>query len=138
MRAGRVVQQGTVDDVWRAPADAEAARFLGYATVLTGAAAHRVQQAAGVDGPGDQLALRRSALRVAPDGPLTGRVLAARTTPELVRLRLDVEGVGEVDAVADLPLAGGTVPGVGTAVPLVVDLTRAAPVLDSEVSGGWS
>jgi thiamine transport system ATP-binding protein len=138
MRAGRVVQQGTVDDVWRAPADAESARFLGYATVLTGAAAHRVQRAAGVARPADQLALRRSALRVAPDGPLTGRVLAARTTPEVVRLRLDVDGVGEVDAVADLPGAGGAVPGLGTAVPLVADLTRAAPLFDSEVSGGWS
>jgi len=138
MRAGRVVQQGSVDDVWRAPVDAEAARFLGYATVLTGAAAGRVQRSAGAGHVADQLALRRSALRVAPDGPLTGRVLSARTTPELVRLRLDVEGVGEVDAVAPLPVVGGTVPGLGTAVPLVVDLTRTAPVLDSEVSGGWS
>jgi thiamine transport system ATP-binding protein len=136
MRAGRVVQQGTVDDVWRAPADAEAARFLGYATVLTGVAAARVQRAAGVAHPADLLALRRSALRAAPDGPLTGRVLAARTTPELVRLRLDVEDVGEVDGVADLPLGGGAAPGVGTAVPLVVDLTRTAPVMGSEVSGG--
>jgi thiamine transport system ATP-binding protein len=97
-----------------------------------------VQRAAGVARPADQLALRRSALRVAPDGPLTGRVLAARTTPEVVRLRLDVDGVGEVDAVADLPVAGGAVPGLGTAVPLVADLTRTAPLFDSEVSGGWS
>ena len=138
MRAGRVVQQGTVDEVWRTPADAGAARFLGYATVLTGAAAHRVQRAAGVDHPAEELALRRSALRVAPDGPLTGRVLAARTTPELVRLRLAVDGVGEVDAVADLPLGRATAPAVGTEVPLVVDLTRTAPVVGSEVSGGWS
>ena len=34
MRAGRVVQQGPIDEVWRAPADPETALFLGYAHVL--------------------------------------------------------------------------------------------------------
>ena len=47
MRAGRVVGSGTVDEVWRHPADAEAARFLGYATVLEGQAARQVLPAAG-------------------------------------------------------------------------------------------
>ena len=42
MRAGRVVQAGTLDEVWRTPVDAEAARFLGYATVLEGDAARAV------------------------------------------------------------------------------------------------
>ena len=47
MRAGRLVQSGTVDEVWRAPVDAEAARFLGYATVLEGEPARRVLAAGG-------------------------------------------------------------------------------------------
>jgi thiamine transport system ATP-binding protein len=69
------------------------------------------------------VALRRSALRVAPAGPLQGCVTAARSTPDAVRLRVEVHGVGEVDAVA---APGGSVPGVGRQVSLVVDLTRTA------------
>jgi thiamine transport system ATP-binding protein len=107
MRTGRVVQAGTVDEVWRAPVDAEAARFLGYATVLEG----------------QGLALRRSALRLDPAGTLRGRVLSARITPDAVRLTVDVEGLGEVHAVGD-PEA--ETPGVGHDVRLVLDLTRAA------------
>jgi thiamine transport system ATP-binding protein len=120
MREGRVVQAGTVDAVWRAPVDAEAARFLGYATVLDGEPARRVT---GTAGP---VALRRSALRQAADGPLRGRVLAARMTPELVRLTVAVDGVGDVPAVADLPGRGGPSAAVGQDVALVVDLTRTA------------
>ena len=41
MRAGRVVQAGTLDEVWRRPVDGEVAAFLGYATVLSGHAATR-------------------------------------------------------------------------------------------------
>ena len=81
MRAGRLVQAGTIAEVWRAPADAETARFLGYAAVLTGRAAERL------------LAARRPSTRrrrwrcgaprceVDPDGPLHGRVGSARLTP---------------------------------------------------------
>ena len=36
MRGGRLVQQGTPAEVWAAPADADAAGFLGYAAVLDG------------------------------------------------------------------------------------------------------
>ena len=60
MRAGRVVQAGTVDDVWRSPVDAEAARFLGYATVLDDEPARRVT---GVARPG-----RAAAVGAAPGG----------------------------------------------------------------------
>ncbi len=128
MRAGRLVQEGTVEQVWRSPVDAEAARFLGYATVLEGAAARRVLDAAGATaGPGVGehlvLALRRSALRVATAGALVGRVLSARLTPDAVRLTVHVDGVGEVHAVGDLD---ADLPAVGNAVHLVLDLTRAA------------
>ena len=126
MRAGRLVQSGSLEEVWRSPADADAARFLGYATVLDGEAARRVLTAAGhtpVAATGTRVALRRSALRVAPGGALRGRVRSARTTPDAVRLRVAVEGVGEVDAVAaqDAP-----VPSAGSEVALTVDLSRAA------------
>ena len=127
MRAGRVVQSGTLDEVWRGPVDGEVAAFLGYATVLTGPAAGRVLAAGGGADAGcavtdASVALRRSALRVAPAGPLHGRVLEARITPELLRLVVDVEGVGEVHAVAeqDSPVR------VADDVRLQVDLGRVA------------
>jgi thiamine transport system ATP-binding protein len=127
MRAGRVVQSGTLDEVWRGPVDGEVAAFLGYATVLTGSAAGRVLAAGGGADAGRpvtdaSVALRRSALRVAPAGPLHGRVLEARVTPELLRLVVDVGGVGEVHAVAeqDSPVR------VADDVRLQVDLGRVA------------
>jgi thiamine transport system ATP-binding protein len=104
MRAGRIVQAGTVDEVWRHPADAATARFLGYAGVLTGSACRTVLAA--LEPFPDQhvaaVALRRSALRVDPAGQLLGSVHSARTTPEQTRLVVDVDDVGRVDAVADL------------------------------------
>jgi thiamine transport system ATP-binding protein len=129
MRGGRLVQSGTVADVWGRPADAEAARFLGYATVLEGAAARRVLEgtpAPGRPGPA-ALALRRSALVLDPAGPLHGRVLSARSTPDAVRLLVDLDGVGEVQAVA-APSADA--PGVGHVARFVVDLTRTARLGD--------
>jgi thiamine transport system ATP-binding protein len=121
MRAGEIVQQGAIDEVWRAPADPDTALFLGYARVLEAGAAERVL--AGTIAP-PRLAVRRSAFRVEPDGELGGRVTAARVTPEQVRLVVDVEGVGELDAVAPLDQH----PGIGQAVRLSVDATRTAPV----------
>jgi thiamine transport system ATP-binding protein len=126
VRGGRLVQSGTLDQVWRHPADGEAARFLGYATVLDGEPARRLLLAGTAVDPGTggpTLALRRSALRLDPHGPVAGRVVAARATPDTVRLAVEVDGVGTVDAVAD-PSAG--TPGVGHAVRLVLDLTRTA------------
>jgi thiamine transport system ATP-binding protein len=108
MRAGRVVQEGTLDAVWRAPADADTARFLGYARVLDPPAAALL----GLDGT-HPVALRRSALRVETGGRLRGAVREARATPELTRLVVEVEGVGPLDAVADTAQAvraGETVP----------------------------
>ncbi len=96
MRAGRLVQEGSLEAVWSSPADADTARFLGYATVLGPAAARRL----GLPGSGP-VALRRSALRVDPAGAVRGVVVEVRATPDLTRLVVDVEGVGRLDAVAD-------------------------------------
>ena len=51
MRAGEIVQQGAIDEVWRAPADPQTALFLGYARVLEGAAAEPGAAAAADAGP---------------------------------------------------------------------------------------
>jgi thiamine transport system ATP-binding protein len=121
MREGRVVQDGPIAEVWRAPVDPETALFLGYARVLRGTTATALLAAAGLpDAPA--VAVRRSALTVAPSGPVTGTVLSGRVTPELVRLVVDVPGIGEVDAVAPLDAHAGA----GEVVHLMVDVTRLA------------
>lgn len=121
MRAGRVVQHGAIDEVWREPVDEETALFLGYARVLRDRGAQQVLEAAGLPSA-YAVALRRSALVVDDEGPLRAVVGSARVTPELVRLVVDVAGVGVVDAVA--PLGGRIAP--GDEVSLRVDVTRLA------------
>ena len=130
MRAGRIVQAGTLDDVWRHPVDATTARFLGYARVLDAPTAQRLAAATGGEVPtGAELAVRRSALQVHPAGAragsLAGRVDSARVAPDLTRLVVEVEGVGVMDAVAgpDVPVR------VGERVGLRLDPARCA-VLD--------
>ena len=82
-----------------------------------------------VTGSGGPVALRRSALRQAPDGPLLGRGDRGADDPGAGPAdACDVEGAGDLPAVADLPHAGGPGPGVGQDVRLVVDLTRTAPL----------
>ena len=95
------MQAGTLADVWQAPADAWTARFLGYATVLDGAAALALREIADPEARWTQVALRRSAIRLDPHGPLSATVLSARVTPEQVRLELDVAGVGRLSGVAE-------------------------------------
>jgi thiamine transport system ATP-binding protein len=59
---------------------------------------------------------------VDPEGALAGTVVASRATPEQVRLVVDVEGVGEADAVAPLDARVG----VGQRVRLAVDAGKLA------------
>jgi thiamine transport system ATP-binding protein len=121
MRGGRIVQQGDIAEVWRAPADPETALFLGYARVLRGAAAATLLTAAGLPAA-PAVAVRRSALAVAGGGPIGGTVVSGRATPEQIRLVVDVDGIGEADAVARL----GTHPAPGDRVALTVDPSRLA------------
>ena len=123
MRDGRVVQQGDIAEVWRAPADPTTALFLGYARVLEGHAAATLLEAARLP-PADAVAVRRSALAVADDGVLRGVVTSGRATPGQIRLVVEVEGLGRMDAVARL----GTHPGPGDRVGLTVDPGRLAPI----------
>jgi thiamine transport system ATP-binding protein len=111
LRSGRLVQAGTAAEVWRRPVDEETARFLGYAAVLAGDPAARLLRV--VDGSrhlsGGSVALRRSALRVDANGPLSGSVVSVRSTPEQSRLVVDAGDLGRLDAVAplDVPLRAG-------------------------------
>ena len=124
MREGRVVQQGSLGEVWSHPVDGWAAGFLGYAEVLTGAPALALRRLVDPGATWSALALRRSALRVDDSGPLWGEVREARLTPDQVRLTLDVDGVGVLPGVA----APGTHPAVGERVRLSLELSRTAPV----------
>ena len=137
MRAGRLVQAGTVEEVWRHPADPDTARFLGYAAVVTGPA---VQVLLGGEGAVDgdpapaALALRRSALQLDPDGRLAGVVRSARVSAELTRLVVDVDGLqetGPVDAVARL----GVPVRAGERVRLRLDRSRVAVPGDATHAG---
>jgi thiamine transport system ATP-binding protein len=101
MRAGRIVQSGTVEEVWRAPADAWTARFLGYATILEGSSALVVRDLVDPGATWTEVALRRSAIRLDTAGPLSATVISARVGPEQLRLELDVAGLGRLPAVAE-------------------------------------
>ena len=118
---GEVVQEGPIAQVWANPTTPRTATFLGYAGVQVGEAAARLTRVAGLP-PAQWVALRRSALRVEPDGALTGTLSAVTSTPEQLRLRVQVDEVGEVDAVAPLDRALA----VGDDVRLSVDATRMA------------
>ncbi len=128
MERGRILQEGTLDEVWRAPVSPAAALLLGYRTVLQGPEAHRLALAAGHPAPAavTAIALRRSALRVVPtedtSAPLRGRVVAATLTPDVVRLRVLVEGLGQMHAVAGHDARVG----LDQEVCLTVDLGRTA------------
>jgi thiamine transport system ATP-binding protein len=121
MQDGRVVQSGAIDEVWREPVDEATALFLGYARVVRDDAASRVLAAAGLP-PAYAVALRRSALVLDEAGALTARVESARVTPEQVRLVVEVDDIGPLDAVA--PLGSRVSP--GDEVTLRVDVTRLA------------
>ncbi len=124
MRDGRIVQSGTLDEVWGRPADGWTAQFLGYATVLTGERARRLRDLAVPNATWQAVALRRSALRVDPAGPLTARVEEARVTPDQIRVQLDIDGAGSLPAVAD----PGTDVRVGAEVRVSIDTSRIADV----------
>ncbi|MGB3764552.1 MAG: ABC transporter ATP-binding protein [Ornithinimicrobium sp.] len=118
MLRGQLAQHGATDEVWRQPGSAEIARFLGYSTVLHGAAAQQVLDSASPRSPsadqdraavagGAGLALRRSALHLGPrprgavedtDTPpgLRGRVTRVTARSDLLSVDLEMEGLGDL------------------------------------------
>jgi thiamine transport system ATP-binding protein len=142
MMRGQLVQHGRTDQVWRAPAGPETARFLGYTTVLRGEAAARVSAAAGATEPAADgaLALRRSALRIlgeasdsthstgstheprgddAPGVPhrLRGVVQEVVMLSDVATVQVSIDGVGPATAVA----RRAHPPGIGDRVLVEVD-----------------
>jgi thiamine transport system ATP-binding protein len=122
MREGRLVQVGDLADVWAHPADPWVAEFLGYDTVLSGAAAGVIRDLVEPGATWTEVALRRSALQLDAGGRLAAEVLSVRATPELIRLELDVEGLGKVSGVA----SPGQVVAVGERVRIAVRSDRLA------------
>ncbi len=111
MLEGRIAQEGDTVEVWRAPVSREVAAFIGYETFLDGPAAARLLDRARTpysgpavpDGAPGLVALRRSALRVDPEGDVTGVVRRAVSVSDAVHLQVEVDGLGEVGALADDP-----------------------------------
>ncbi|USQ79772.1 ABC transporter ATP-binding protein [Ornithinimicrobium faecis] len=101
MLEGQIVQQGPTQTVWTEPVDRRVAEFLGFSTFLVGTPAEQVADAAGLPNPSRApLALRRSALRVDPDGPLHATVRRAAAISDAVRVDLELDDVGPVEALA--------------------------------------
>jgi thiamine transport system ATP-binding protein len=101
MRAGRVVQKGTPDDLWSSPVDADVARFLGLGNVQDGRVvrpeAVLVRRVDGTDG----------------DGVVTGAVRQGAT----VRLLVELDDGERLEAVA----ASLAHPSVGDRVAVEID-----------------
>src|SRR5439155_19992191 len=102
MRAGRVVQTGAPDEVWRRPVDEWTARFLGFGPVVDaesragGVAAPwgLVPVAAGAVGEcgAMRMVLRPDAARLDPAGPVAGCVAASVFGGDRTELTVDVAG----------------------------------------------
>ncbi|MCI9890103.1 ABC transporter ATP-binding protein [Micrococcales bacterium 31B] len=105
MWEGRIAQQAEAGQLWRAPASAEIARFIGYTSVLPPHAAALLGRTLA---PDTQLALRPRALRVeaVADEPAGGtwghiRAVLARRDELLVEVRLEgvtLQAVASIDA----------------------------------------
>ncbi|TYL54856.1 ABC transporter ATP-binding protein [Nocardioides sp. BGMRC 2183] len=121
MRRGRIVQEGSTRQVWSAPVDEEAARFLGFTRIFAGEAATTLS-----GGTARRLAVRPSALRAGAEGDLTGTVLAATATPDGTRLLVEVDGVGEADATGP----AGWSPAIGDPVRMRVAEAGTAPLAE--------
>jgi thiamine transport system ATP-binding protein len=99
--------------------------------VLVGAAAAGIRSLIDPDASWTEVALRRSALVLDPAGPLTGTVLSARADPELIRLELDLDGIGGVSGVA----TAGQIVAVGERVRIGVRRDRLAVLGGMPASG---
>ncbi len=109
MRAGKVRQVGSARDVFAQPVDTWVAGFIGYSSVLESGAARSI----GMHVVGGELVgLRRTALILDIAGPLRGRVLIAVPSPEGVRVSVQIDDVGTVQAIGPVDadvVAGDTV-----------------------------
>ena len=116
MRAGQIIQQGDLNEVWRAPADAGDRALPRLRPGRRGGRPRR-----GCRPVPRPVALRRSALPVVDGRVPGGQVVSARATPEQVRLVVDVGGIG-----VWTPCTVDQRPAVGALVRLAADHTRMA------------
>jgi thiamine transport system ATP-binding protein len=126
LREGRVVQDDTPADLWRAPRDEWTARFIGFGPVLdatiTGNRATTRWGALPI-GPGAtsgaaRVVLRPDALSLAPHGALAGVVADVGFREARQRVRVALDDGPLVDVVLDDDC--GAVPTVGSAVSVAV------------------
>jgi thiamine transport system ATP-binding protein len=120
MRAGRIVQVGPPDEVWRHPADEDTARFLGCglfvpATVVDGVATCELGTVTLPWAPSGEvtLGLRPNALRLTDTGDVTGKLMQSVHRRDHVRLQIRLDAgdrlVDAVAGIADAPEPGTTV-----------------------------
>ncbi|MGH9116770.1 MAG: ABC transporter ATP-binding protein [Acidimicrobiales bacterium] len=124
LRSGRVVQQGTPEDVWQRPVDELAARFLGFGNLVP------VEVAGGVaatpwgpvriddgGGTGPRLLLIRPDGLVLGSGPVTGKAEAVAFRGDHFRVTVATEA----GPVLDADLSGVPVPAMGETVAMTID-----------------
>ncbi|MET3806745.1 thiamine transport system ATP-binding protein [Nakamurella sp. UYEF19] len=102
MQDGSIRQTGSPVDVWAQPQSEWAAGFVGFSSIVDRAALAVLVSDAGPCGLPDRqrIALRPAAFVFDERGGLEGVVEGILASPESLRLRLEVEGLGAVDAVA--------------------------------------
>jgi thiamine transport system ATP-binding protein len=110
MRAGTVEQIGPAEQVWRQPATAFAARFLGY----------NVTTAVGGNG---RVAVRPESLRLVGGGGTEGVVRARTFRRDHFLVRVDVGGEH-----LDVALADGPLPDIGARVHVTADTDAIVPL----------
>jgi thiamine transport system ATP-binding protein len=109
MRAGRIVQTGTADELWAHPVDADVARFLGLGNVRDGrvvrpeaVAVHRVPDGARGDGVVEAAVRHGPTVRLVvrlDDGEMLHAAVASLDHPapgERVAVAVDPEGIVEL------------------------------------------
>jgi thiamine transport system ATP-binding protein len=124
MRAGRVVQTGAPDDVWRRPVDEWTAVFLGFGPVVDADRADgRVATPWGgiaAVPPGEpgavRVVLRPDAVRLDAAGPVAGCVAASVFGGDRTELTVDIAG-----ASLRVRVSGRDAPAVGERVQLAID-----------------
>jgi thiamine transport system ATP-binding protein len=114
MRAGGVEQVGPAEEVWRRPATAFTARFLGY----------NVTTALGGNGP---VAVRPESLRLVDRGPVEGVVRGRTFRRDHFLMRIEV-GTGEH---LDVALTDTALPETGSEVRIAADPDAIVPLASS-------
>ena len=116
LREGRIVQIGTPQQMWSAPADEWVASFLGQTNWIDAEVRGGIAQTAwggfpvrGVPDGAHRLLVRPGAFRLEPGGPLAGEVLDSRFLAGRWTITIDLGGPAPVTVETRSPPADGTV-----------------------------